>query len=189
MLKSLMYEHPDEPAAVLRCLNSAINYYFDLSFFVTVFYAVVDTENGTIDYANAGHPPGILITNGGKLHNALGHTGTPVGAGAECDYRARQVPIEPGDVLFLYTDGVTDAVCDGQPLEVEGLHRVVFAAAELPISQLVEHVCRHLAGLGGSGQNDDTTLLAVSFHGASQALHDDSGGIGSHGRSLTVGAA
>ncbi len=62
-----MYSNPDDPADVLRKLNDTINDYFDVSFFVTVFYAVIDPVDGTIVYSSAGHLPALLVTQGGKM--------------------------------------------------------------------------------------------------------------------------
>ncbi|MCX6343708.1 MAG: SpoIIE family protein phosphatase [Armatimonadetes bacterium] len=101
MHKALMYANPNDPALVLRELNNALNFFFELSFFVTIFYGVIDTEAGTITYANAGHPPGLLISANGKMHDCLSATGMPAGAGQKCNYTARTINLSPSDMLLI----------------------------------------------------------------------------------------
>ena len=137
MIKALMYTHPGDPARILCELNDAINLYFDLSFFVTVFYGVIDTLAGTLTYASAGHPPAVLICESGRVHTCLPSTGTPVGSGQSCEYWAQCIDVEPSDLLLLYTDGVTDTVKDGALLGIEGLHEILFQAGACSPKKLV----------------------------------------------------
>lgn len=165
MLKALIYTYPDDPALVLCELNDAINHYFDLSFFVTVFCGVIDPRAATLTYASAGHPPAVLVCEEGRMHTSLVGTGIPVGAGQACDYEIRRVDINPTDMLLLYTDGVTDAVRDGRMLGVEGLHEIVFRSGASSPRELIDFVCRHVSGAPGSQQRDDIALMAISFDG------------------------
>jgi serine phosphatase RsbU (regulator of sigma subunit) len=162
-MKAYMFAHPEDPASVLAELNDAINYYFDLSFFVTMFYCVIDTEAETLTYANAGHLPALLISGKGRLHAELGSTGTPVGAGQPCRYENGTADFGPGDKLLLYTDGVTDATKRGESLDIEGLHRLVFESEASSAPGLVDYICKHLEHEGESARKDDIALLAVSF--------------------------
>ena len=163
MMRAFAYTCPDNPAAVLTSLNNALNCCGESSFFVTVFYAVIDPDNGVIDYSSAAHPAALLITEGGKVHTRLANTGTPAGSGYECSYQTSSVKVKPHDMLLLYTDGVIDATVDGQPLEVEGLHSMIFAVADLDPAGLVKHISDRTRGQGNSRQRDDIALLAVSF--------------------------
>ncbi len=163
MIKALMYSHPDDPGRVLGELNDAMKHYFDASFFVTVFYAVIDTQKQAIRYANAGHPPALLITEGHGMHTCLSGTGTPAGTGFSCRYESHCVDFTASDLLLLYTDGIIDATCNGEPLGIEGLHRLVFEAGRCSASELVEHVCEKVQAVWDVGRKDDMALLAVSF--------------------------
>ena len=163
MIKALMYSHPCDPARVLGELNEAMDHYFDTGFFVTVFYAVIDTKEQVIEYANAGHPPALLIREGHKMHTCLWGAGTPAGAGLACQYDSHRVDFKPSDMMLLYTDGIIDAVSEGGPLEIEGLHRLVFEAGKCSASELVAHLCENLRADPGLTQRDDMALLAVSF--------------------------
>jgi len=181
MMKPLMFAYPDDPAAVLTQLNRAMNYYFNGSFFVTVFYGAIDSETGVILYANAGHLPGILISDQGKLHSWLAGTGGPLGSGENWNYQTQQVSANPGDVLLLYTDGVTDMSVGDCVLGIEGLENIVFEAGQCPGSELLSHVCNRLASDSDSVQRDDIALLAASFEGVRESHPASLGGIGGKG--------
>jgi GAF domain-containing protein len=163
MMKSLMHAYPDDPAKVLGRLNEAVNYYYDVSFFTTIFYGVIDPKSGHLTYASAGHLPALLITREGRMHTSLAGTGIPVGSGHECRYEMKRLDVSPSDRLLLYTDGVTDTVKDKGFLEIEGLQSLVFDAGYCSAAELVEHICMHLISDSGSVQRDDIALLAVSF--------------------------
>ena len=184
MIKALMYEHPDDPGAVLRQLNDAMNHYFEMSFFVTVFYAVIDTANHAIHYANAGHPPAVLVSENHKMHTGLSATGTPVGTGYECRHDTRRVDFKPSDVLLLYTDGVIDTAYNGQPLDIEGLHKLIFRAGSCSARPLVEYLYEQLQGDSDSSQRDDMAALAISYEGVGDAGKTARGG--TSGRSKRI---
>lgn len=189
MMKALMYAHPDRPAAVLYELNEALNYYFDVSFFVTMFYGVIDPVRGTIEYANAGHLPGLLVTRSGLMHTCLSGTGTPLGSGSECRYEARSVQVSPEDTLLLYTDGFTDAVRGGGFLGVEGLHRMVFDAGRCSVAELVQYLEDQLNTETGWSQRDDVALLAISFDSVAGPWGAASGGESEHSYCLPAQTA
>lgn len=176
MLKGLMYAHQDDPSVVLGKLNETLNYYFGLSFFVTLFYAVIDPRTCTIDYANAGHPPALLVTQDRKMHTCLPTTGTPAGSGLSCRYRTQRIQAEPRDLLLLYTDGVTETMKDGGMVGVEGLHSLVFDAGQRSHSQLIDYVCDQLSGGRAQAFKDDFAIMAVSFEHAVAAGDSNTGG-------------
>lgn len=180
MLKALIYAHPDDPSQVMGKLNDALNYYYDLSFFVTVFYAVIDPGSGVIHYSNAGHPPALLITRGRKMHVLLNSTGTPVGSSIACEYGEGRVQFEPGDMLLLYTDGVTDAPKDNGVPGMEQLHNIAFEAADCSHTELVERICQTLGGGAEPLLSDDFAVMAVLFGDPAQPRDDNTGGSGEH---------
>lgn len=186
MMKALMFEHPDDPGEVLRELNRAMNYYYDLSFFVTIFYGVIDPNRYLLTYASAGHPPGILITRNGEMHCDLFGTGTPAGSGQDCNYGTRKVTVSPSDILLLYTDGVTDTVVNGGLLQTEGLHKIIFEAGKCTATGLVDYVCDRLSSKAGSFQRDDTALLAISFEDVATVPATVIGGSGGREHSIFV---
>lgn len=165
MIKALMFTHPHDPGLVLSELNDAINHFFELSFFVTVFYGVIDPRAGTLTYASAGHPPAVLICERGKVHTYLPSTGMPVGSGQSCAYWTQRIVVQPSDMLLLYTDGVTDVVKDGALLGIEGLHELIFDAGPCSPHELVRCLCEKVHRYQQSSARDDIALMAVSFEG------------------------
>ncbi|MCE5200304.1 MAG: SpoIIE family protein phosphatase [Armatimonadota bacterium] len=188
MMKALMFAYPDDPGRVLGELNDAMNHYFDLSFFVTVFYGIIYPSEKKILYASAGHPPGLLITHEGRLQDCLSSTGTPVGSGQDCCYETVGVRFEPSDMLLLYTDGVTDVSDGSQLLGVDGVQRLVFEAAPCPASDLVEYICDQLQCESGSSK-DDVALLAVSFETVEPVCETEIGGPKDYGHYLAAHTA
>jgi hypothetical protein len=90
--------------------------------FVTLFYAQLDPLTGEVLYVNAGHTPAWLQRAGGEAWIELTRTGLPLGMFRHQALQQRPIRLEPGDLLFLYTDGVLDATDpQGQAFGVERL--------------------------------------------------------------------
>jgi sigma-B regulation protein RsbU (phosphoserine phosphatase) len=107
LIRTFANEYHANPAMVLKTANQHILRNARANLFVTVFFAVLDPTSGLVHYANAGHnPPFLLGTNGIRT---LNNTGMPLGIDEENDWTQDEVVISPGDILLLYTDGVTDA--------------------------------------------------------------------------------
>jgi sigma-B regulation protein RsbU (phosphoserine phosphatase) len=89
-------------------LNRVIMENTDDSTFVTFFFALLSPGRRSLTYINAGHDPPILIRKNGELHE-LGSSGLIVGILPDASYEPRQMTLSPGDLLLMYTDGVTEA--------------------------------------------------------------------------------
>jgi sigma-B regulation protein RsbU (phosphoserine phosphatase) len=129
--------------------------------FVTLFYSVLDLSSGQLAYVNAGHnPPVILDSTGVKAH--LQPTCPAVGMFPNMEPNVQWLSLEPGDVLFAFTDGVTDARASNGSLFSEGRLRQLLeqpapSAAAL-LHRVVESVRSHM---GTATQFDDITLMAA----------------------------
>jgi sigma-B regulation protein RsbU (phosphoserine phosphatase) len=129
--------------------------------FVTLFYAVLDPASGDLAYVNCGHNPPVIITaTGVKGH--LRPTSPAVGMFPNIKPKVQQVSLEPGDVLFAFTDGVTDArdahggfFTEKRLLQL--LEQPAPSAAAL-LHRVVESVKAHI---GTATQFDDITMLAA----------------------------
>jgi sigma-B regulation protein RsbU (phosphoserine phosphatase) len=185
MLKAMMFEHVDDPAQALHELNEAINHFFDLSFFVTVFCGVIDPDKEIMVYANAGHPPGLMMTDNWKVQHSLASTGMPAGSGQLCHYEMANIQFSASDTLLLYTDGVTDALVYGIPLEIDGIKRIMFEAGMCSPSELIDIICSHLQTKSGSTNKDDIAILAIAH---SQCANEGSktGGLRGQGYSISA---
>ncbi len=107
LIRTFANEYYDEPAKVLKAANQQILRNARANLFVTVFFAVLDPATGFVRYANAGHNPPFLF--GRKGIKTLNNTGMPLGIDEENNWTQDEVVISPGEILLLYTDGVTDA--------------------------------------------------------------------------------
>jgi sigma-B regulation protein RsbU (phosphoserine phosphatase) len=129
--------------------------------FATAFLACLDPARGEIRYANAGHNYPILRRANGAMEE-LSVGSTPLGAFPGVEYAETQVELRPGDVLVLYTDGVTETEdAQGEQFGEEGLGAVMERChgcdAETLVESIREAVDRH--GEGSAG--DDMTLIVV----------------------------
>ena len=89
--------------------------------FATAFLAVLETATGLLRYTNAGHNPSVIVRAGGEVE-ALGPTGIPLGLLPGARYRAAETTLAPGDLLVLYTDGISEAADPDD--EEYGLERI-----------------------------------------------------------------
>jgi len=134
--------------------------------FVTVFYGILNTSNGEFEYVNAGHnPPYILSDN--NIRKVEMTEGTILGCLDDFAYHSKKEKLNPGDLLFLYTDGVTEAFNTREQLY--GEERLeVFLQNHLkhPIDEVVRESIRDVTDFAsGMAQSDDITLLSIRYNG------------------------
>jgi sigma-B regulation protein RsbU (phosphoserine phosphatase) len=133
-----------------------------MNMFVTLFFGVFDPETGLLTYINAGHNPPILLDSTGKVKARLTLTGPAVGMIPNITYTYRQLTIEPGDLLFLFTDGVPEChnpegKLFSEKRMLELLSQPVSTASVL-INQIVDELSNFMAG---TTPFDDVTMLAI----------------------------
>jgi serine phosphatase RsbU (regulator of sigma subunit) len=110
IIRTFATEFYQEPARVLEAANRRILEDTNSDLFVTVFYAVLDPVSGTVVYCNAGHnPPFLCRSSNNDEIVSLTRTALPLGLFEASDWEQETVQIMPGDILTLYTDGITEA--------------------------------------------------------------------------------
>jgi sigma-B regulation protein RsbU (phosphoserine phosphatase) len=152
-----------DPAEVLTRANEMILADARSDLFVTLFYGVLDPAQGTLTYANAGHNPPLLFDGHSGEVTPLTARGIVLGVITGIDLEQREIRLKPGDVLLLYTDGVTDALNEEtEEFGLERLRHVVAAhrtqsAADVigAINQTVDEY------VGDTPQFDDFTLVVL----------------------------
>jgi serine phosphatase RsbU (regulator of sigma subunit) len=145
-----------DPATVLTRLDNYVQHSHPMGL-ATVVYAVLDTEDGSLTVAVAGHPPLLLAGDGtAALLDVRG--GPPIGAVPFPHYVAHTVHLARGDTAVLYTDGLVER--RGESID-DGIDRLRQIAAHAPAEPelLADHILRAL--LPGAGGEDDIALLAV----------------------------
>jgi len=132
--------------------------------FMSLFSAVVGSDSGRVEWCNAGHNPPLHLRRATGTLTPLKATGRILGILPGANYRAGEsFTLEPGDLLLLYTDGVTEAKGRGGELFGDArLHEVVRAAADLEPAALLDSIRAALRAFTGLGDNDDDlTMLAL----------------------------
>ncbi len=161
----------DSPVEVLQHLNRFFVHNVHFTTFVTLFLACFDPATQTLTYGNAGHNPPLLYCrqeNGGDSINWLQPTGAAIGLVEEFKIGTETATLAHGDILLLYTDGVTEAMNAGEDqFGRERLAALVHQAAELPAKELVQAIRQEVqAFTEGEALADDTTIVVAKVNGA-----------------------
>jgi sigma-B regulation protein RsbU (phosphoserine phosphatase) len=132
--------------------------------FVTVFYGILHLKTGQLDYVNAGHNPPYVIS-GNAVVPIPGTGGTVMGFSDQIEFNTGQYTLIPGDILFMYTDGITEAFDDhGDAFGVNRLESAFAPAGNPGLTTLVKRVITGVNTFAGNApQHDDITILAVRF--------------------------
>jgi serine phosphatase RsbU (regulator of sigma subunit)/PAS domain-containing protein len=149
------------PARVLELTNETVFRASPLESFVTVVFAVLDRRDGALSYAGAGHPGGIVVRPDGAT-TLLESNGPILGAFPKIGFADRaSLRMQPGDLLFLYTDGLSEArrgdVLFGEERVIESVSR---HAGESP-GEVVEGVVADALAYSEGHLRDDVAVLAV----------------------------
>jgi sigma-B regulation protein RsbU (phosphoserine phosphatase) len=135
--------------------------------FVTVFCLLLDTRTGEIECATAGHNPPLLCCGDGATRLVCPDPGPVVGFEQDSSYQSKMFRLTPGDILFLYTDGVIEAEnANAEAFSLERFRSCVAGLRSQELRDVIEgtrqDVSRHARG---HSQSDDITLLALRYHG------------------------
>ncbi len=133
--------------------------------FITMFYGVLDRKAGTLRYARAGHEPPILLRGDTSATQILNAPGTLLGILPEVSLEEEEVPLEPGDLLVLYTDGLTEAANpEGDFFGRSRLEKLIASANRLTLEALCQNIIDSAISFQGSAEHhDDMAVLAVRF--------------------------
>ncbi len=132
--------------------------------FITFFVAVYDPETRKLIYVNAGHNPPLLFRNDGKTIEELGEGGGLfLGGMPDMPYEAIEVQLEKDDVLFMFTDGVTEAFNKNQEeFTEEGVKAHISAFRDKPLKNILTSLREHVVRFQGHDRfEDDFTMLIV----------------------------
>lgn len=153
------------PAAVLARMNRALCRQNEHALFVSAFVGRLDLATGELAYANAGHNLPYRLRSDGTVSPLPASAGLVLALAEEFEFRAESVRLDPGDMVFLYTDGVTEAIDAGNVLFSDRrLEEFLATSGGRPASELVEGAIAAVdAFAGGAPQFDDITALAVRW--------------------------
>jgi len=161
-LRGFALENPNAPGLVVARVNDILcSSMSSHDGFVTLFYGVLNTQTGEMVYASAGHEPPLCREAGGLAREWPGSDGIALGCLPGAEYFEKTAVLAPGDLLLLYTDGLTEArAADGEFLGSEGLLRLL-PYADVPTAAAVESLYAQVSNFAGDVRRDDVALLLL----------------------------
>jgi sigma-B regulation protein RsbU (phosphoserine phosphatase) len=167
------------PGDCLARVNDLLAADNDATMFVTVFYGVLDVTTGEILYANGGHNPPCVVGAAGTAPPLEGTGGMALGVFQGAAFGEKRFVLAPGDAVFLYTDGVTEAFnADDVPFGNERLAECLADSNRASPQTLLGDVTRAVAQfVGETEQADDITCLALSFAEPVRGIAGEASGV------------
>lgn len=147
------------------CRNNSNQY------FITLFLGILNVEEGTFNYCNAGHAPAYHIRKNGKMEILTKTHGLPLGLFQERIYEESTIHLVKGDKLVLYTDGVTDQTNEsGEHFGEEHFRNIVKLNRHEKPEILAERLMKNIVQFSGKSTNqDDLSLLIFQFDGSQKS--------------------
>ena len=162
MIKAQAATDPS-PASLMTRVNSEIASDNPESMFVTIFLAIMNVKTGEVAYTNAGHNPPYVLSEDGEVRCIRDRHGPVVGAVPGLAYKESSLVLGKGDVLFTYTDGVTEAMNEQSELYSDAtLEKLLGTLGGKTLPKVVEAVIESVDEFAGTAdQADDITLLVA----------------------------
>lgn len=159
------------PAHIATRINDTLSTDNENSIFVTMFIAEIDLDTGRMDFCNAGHNPPVIINNQLKPGDSNRsyfidmESNAPVGLWPELEYIGESIDNIKGNMLLIYTDGLTEAENDlqeqhGEERLLELVRKDKLVSAESTVNMILSDVATHV---GSAGQSDDLTILCLKI--------------------------
>ena len=155
------------PAEVLSEVNRAHSR--DSNKFVTLLMARIAEDPLSLIYASAGHNPGYLLNASGAVKAELSSTSMPLGIDPDADFEnAPKILLDPGDLIFLYTDGVVEAAApDEDAFGVDRALEVVRRSRRQPTAEIVAALQSAVSAFTQTGvRQDDVTVVVLRVRDA-----------------------
>lgn len=166
MVKTLAASDPS-PASIVTHVNDALSADNDSCMFVTLYLGILNLRDGTCLTTNAGHNPPLLKRQDGQFEWLTAKDGPLVGAIQGIAFKESTFQLGPGDELFLYTDGVTEA--DNRRRELFGNDRLKTVLTRSRAVSVVDRLGEVMNAVrtfaGEAPQADDITMLGLRYHG------------------------
>jgi len=156
-----------DPGGVLYNVNKELARDNETGMFVTAFCCILNVKTGEFFYSNAGHNPPFIVRKGKDPEFLAGDSGIALGAFDNVFFGDEKLTLDPGDTLYMYTDGVTEAANSGDELfSEEKLKRGISKHREATTRELVEGTMRGIESFaGGAPQSDDITIMVLRYYG------------------------
>jgi sigma-B regulation protein RsbU (phosphoserine phosphatase) len=151
------------PADVVRDANAIITRDSKAGMFITLFYGVINGSARTLTYANAGHNPPILYSARDRSVRDIPATGIALGLMDDARYEEGEILFSPGDLLVLYTDGITESVNEKEEMfGEERLREVTRRSAALPAGEIIAAILADVSAFTeGAPPFDDISIVII----------------------------
>ncbi|MFN2198130.1 MAG: PP2C family protein-serine/threonine phosphatase [Anaerolineales bacterium] len=163
LMRTYATHFPIMPGMMINAVNERLNADTRSNMFVTSFYGVLDPKLNRLLYVNAGHnPPIIVSSHKGKPVDQLKPTGPALGIFETTSWTQKMVKFSPGDVLLMYTDGVTEAQnAGGDFFDESRLLHTLRTHKDDPAVKIQQAVLRAVNRFTGGGPREDDIALIV----------------------------
>jgi serine phosphatase RsbU (regulator of sigma subunit) len=168
LCKSCALRGESDIGAIIDRTNREISRDNPETLFITLFAGILNLATGELRFCNAGHDAPFLLRSGDAPHSLEGLGGPPLCIVEDFDYPAERFRLQPGDMLCVITDGITEAMtAEGN---VMGRARAEAVLAALPAGAGAGATIRALHDaadrfVAGAEPSDDLTIMAVRWHG------------------------
>ena len=158
----ILTESNPDPSTAITTLNRNLVGKFPLGRFITAFFSVLEPRSGALEYANAGHNYPLVLRTDGQIEELRGGN-MVLGLFPDINYPLLQTKLNPGDLLVLYSDGVTEAAQpSGEQFGEQRAAEFLRGNLDLRCRELVAKLVTHVRSWSGATAfADDFTLVLV----------------------------
>lgn len=161
------------PEIVIDKLNKLYISDDKIQLYFTMIYAVLNVKTGEMNYCSAGHPPMVWLHKMSETAELIGHDNFVVGAFDFVNYQSSQIQLTPGDKIWLYSDGITEAENKKEQFSEEGLRKTIIDIRTHPTHLQTELLVNRVRTWQESDIfSDDVSVLAVEWKGNSKQEDD-----------------
>jgi phosphoserine phosphatase RsbU/P len=156
-----------DPGEILGVVNGRLAEDISTHHFVTLFLALLDPRTGSLVYSNAGHWPGYVFDAQGEVKSVLPSTGLPLGLGLGDDFpNGPPIRLEPGDLVFLLSDGIVEAASGADALfGIDRTLEVIRAHRHEAPGEILAALLHQVHEWCESVQVDDMTAIVIKVTG------------------------
>jgi serine phosphatase RsbU (regulator of sigma subunit) len=159
-IRAYAYENAD-PGTVLTKVNDAVSRQMELGTFITVLYAVLDPAKRHFRITNGGHPFAVHFIEENQKCSLMEPGGMAVGIVPDQEYLEEDITLKPGDIMALFTDGVTEAGPRDEMLGVEGVMNLIETYHHLEPQEIADRIYQHILQISHGITTDDVALLIL----------------------------
>ena len=149
---------PLDPARLLQQVNHMLWKATDSEHFATLFFAIYDDSTRQMAYVNCGHNPPVWLREDGSVQR-LASTATVIGLFEHWECSVEQIRIAPGDLLVIFSDGVTEAARNEEEYGEARLIHELQACRHLRVNEIVQAILGSVQKFSAGAQSDDLTVL------------------------------